>query len=273
VPEPVPIDAGVELPDSSLSVPVRSDDDLLGVLTIDKPRGTPVTPQDVRLVEDLATQAGLVLRNVRLVEELKASRQRLVTAQTEERRRLERDLHDGAQQRLVTMALSLRLARDRAAAHGDPALAEQIGGAEGELAKSLAELRELARGIHPAVLTNSGLAAALASFADRSSVPTDVRIVPEVRFPPDVEAAAYFVVSEALANAAKHAGASAATVSVSRVGTRLVVEVSDDGIGGASLRGTGLRGLTDRVAALGGHLRIESPRGHGTKVIAEIPCV
>lgn len=194
------------------------------------------------------------------------SRERLVTSHDEERRRLERDLHDGAQQRLVTLSMDLRLARSRAAASGDAELSSSLETAEGELARSLAELRELARGIHPAILTQNGLGAALRSLAERSPVPVELRCVPDGRF-------AHFLVSEALANVAKHAGASHASVDVRRGVDRLEIEVSDDGSGGASIEGgTGLRGLADRVAAVGGRMDLRSAPGAGTTVLAEIPC-
>jgi signal transduction histidine kinase len=270
-----PVPAGdSELPPlvASRAVPVRHQGELLGALTVTKPPGTPLSGEEVRLLEDLASQAGLVLRNVRLIEELKASRQRLVSAQDQERRRLERDLHDGAQQRLVTMSLALRMARDKAATV-DVELAAEIEETEAELRQSLAELRELARGIHPAVLTEGGLSAALSSLAERSAVPVTVLRAPDGRFAPAVEATAYFMVSEALANVAKHARATAATVAAAEENGRLVVEVVDDGVGGASSDGgSGLRGLVDRVAAVDGELRVESSAGGGTRVTAEIPC-
>jgi signal transduction histidine kinase len=253
------------------AVAVRHQGELLGALAVTKAPGTPLSGEEARLLDDLASQAGLVLRNVRLIEELKASRQRLVSAQDQERRRLERDLHDGAQQRLVTLSLALRLARERAAGM-DGELAGEIEEAEGELKRSLAELRELARGIHPAVLTEGGLPAALASLAERAAIPVAVRRVPEARFPLPVEATVYFVVSEALANVAKHAQASAASVDAHLSDGRLLIEVADDGLGGASSDGgSGLRGLVDRVAAVGGDLRVISAPGEGTRVLAEIP--
>jgi signal transduction histidine kinase len=272
--DPVPAGDGA-LPSlvASRAVPVRHQGELLGALTVTKPPGTPLSGEEVRLLEDLASQAGLVLRNVRLIEELKASRQRLVWAQDQERRRLERDLHDGAQQRLVTMSLALRMARDRAATL-DGELAAEIEETESELRRSLAELRELARGIHPAVLTEGGLSAALSSLAERSAVPATVLRAPDGRFAPAVEATAYFMVSEALANVAKHARATSATIAAEEANGRLVVEVVDDGVGGASSDGgSGLRGLVDRVAAVDGQLRLESTAGGGTRVTAEIPCV
>jgi signal transduction histidine kinase len=201
------------------------------------------------------------------LEELRASRARLVEAGDAERRRLERDLHDGAQSRLVGLAMLLRSARRQT----DGELAEMLDRAQEELQTSLGELRELARGIHPAVLSERGLEPALEALASRAPVPVTVRAEGE-RLPAPVESAAYFVVSEALANVAKYARATQATVIVRRSNGRATVEVSDDGIGGAdAARGSGLRGLADRVAALDGSLSLDSPAGQGTRVQAEIP--
>ena len=253
--------------------PVRHAGELLGAITVALPPAEPMTPSTERLVSDLATQAGLVLRNVSLVEELQRSRQRLVSSQDEARRRLERDLHDGAQQRLVTLSLDLRMARDRADAAGDVDLTGRLVSAEQELARSLAELRELARGIHPAILTQSGLGAALRSLAERSAIPVELRCASDRRYPAEVEATAYFTVSEALANVAKHAQASRVVVVVDEVDGRLSIEVRDDGVGGASLDGgSGLRGLTDRVEAVGGRVDVRSGSGAGTVVLAVMPC-
>jgi PAS domain S-box-containing protein len=202
--------------------------------------------------------------------ELRSSRARLVEAQDAERRRLERNLHDGAQQRLVSLALALRLARERVAV-GDDEAVELLARADEELALALSELRELARGIHPAVLTERGLRPALEGAIARSPVPVDLTVA-EGRLPEAVEAAAYYVVCEALANVAKHAGASAATVSVSHADRRVLVEIGDDGVGGAdAAKGSGLSGLGDRVAALNGSLEVESEPVGGTRVRAKIP--
>lgn len=272
-PGTVPLAEPLDVPGASLAVPVRHRGDLLGAISVTKAHGDVVTRGDARLLGHLASQAGLLLRNVRLVDELTSSRRRLVAAQNDERRRLERDLHDGAQQRLVALALALRLAHDRAAQYGDDGLARQIAAANEELARGLGELRELARGLHPAVLTERGLGAAVRGLAERAPVPVDLVCVPGERFPPSVEATAYFVVSEALANVAKHAHASGASVSVLQVGERLVVDVDDDGVGGAAPdRGSGLHGLADRVATVAGTLQVASTPGGGTRVHAEIPC-
>jgi PAS domain S-box-containing protein len=203
--------------------------------------------------------------------ELRSSRQRLVEAADRERRRIERNLHDGAQQHLVAIALLLRRARAQLQAGGAEAVA-LLERAEREFDAALAELRELAQGIHPAVLTERGLDPALRAVAERSPLPVRIREVPAERFPEPLEACVYYTVAEALTNVAKHARATAAAVSVSTRDARLVVEVSDDGVGGAEdARGSGLRGLSDRVESLGGTLTVESPPAGGTLVRAEIP--
>jgi signal transduction histidine kinase len=202
--------------------------------------------------------------------ELEASRARIVAAGDEERRKLERNLHDGAQQRLVSLSLSLRLAQGRL--RSDPDGAEELlDGSREELAQALEELRELARGIHPAVLTDRGLEAALEALAARSPLPVEIKGASS-ELPAQVEAAAYYVVSEALANVTKYAQASAVEVTVERMNGVALVEVADNGVGGADpLRGSGLRGLADRVEALSGRLDVDSPPGSGTRVRAEIP--
>jgi signal transduction histidine kinase len=232
---------------------------------------------DPELVDAVAGAATIALENRQLqtevesrLVELQASRERIIAAGDAERRRIERNLHDGAQQRLVTLALQLSLIR-RQIRH-DPADAEQlVAMASDELSRSLEELRELARGIHPAVL-DQGLGPALEALALRSAVPTSVSVEPGPPLPEPVEFAAYFVASEALTNVAKYAQASAATVRVTRTGGVAVVEIGDDGVGGADpAAGTGLRGLADRVEALGGVLRVAGPPGGGTVVTAELP--
>jgi signal transduction histidine kinase len=233
---------------------------------------------DPPLVEAVSAAAAIALENEELhresqerLAELRASRARLVTASDAERRRLERDLHDGAQQRLVALAMQLRFLQSRI--REDPATAEELATTvSAELAQSLQELRELARGIHPAVLDH-GLETALESLVSRSPVPATLRFDASDSLPPAVELAVYFVVSEALTNVAKYARATAATVSVAAAPGRLVVAIADDGIGGADAAdGSGLRGLNDRVEALGGRLRVVSARGAGTTVTAELPC-
>ncbi len=263
----------VSRPDAGRAVvPVAGSDG--AVLVYDE--GLELEPQLVRLT---AAAASMALEHARLqaeveaqLEQVRASRARIVEAGDAERRRLERDLHDGAQQRLVTLSLALGMARDRAAG-ADPELGALIESASKEAKEALTELRELARGIHPAVLTETGLAGAIQALAERSAVATTITGVPGGRFPAAIEATAYFVVSEALANAAKHAMATGAEVTIRRRPGRLVVEVSDDGAGGARPdAGSGLRGLADRVASVGGVLRVDSPPGCGTRLEADIPC-
>src|SRR3954452_12562495 len=204
------------------------------------------------------------------VATLRSSQARIIAAADSERRRLERDLHDGAQQRLVAVALQLRMARDRMA-RGEDAL-ELVSVAGDEAQRAIGELRDLARGIHPAVLTARGLEAALRDVVARVPVPVDLVEAPAERFPSTIEATAYFVVSEALANVAKYAEAERASVTVRRDGDALCIEVCDDGRGGADpAAGSGLRGLLDRVGALNGTLTVDSPAGEGTRVRASLP--
>jgi signal transduction histidine kinase len=204
-------------------------------------------------------------------EELHAVRTGLAEAAVHERRRIERDLHDGAQQRLVSLAISLRLARERLGDDGGDA-ARLLDFSREELDRALADLRELARGIHPAVLTDRGLGPALGGLGDRAPFPVELRSVPDGRLPEPVEQAAYFVVSEALTNIAKHALASRAEVALSATDGNLTIEIDDDGIGGARIDcGSGLHGLADRVAAIEGRLEVDSTPGAGTRVRAQIP--
>ena len=232
---------------------------------------------DPELVEAVAAAAAIALENELLqaesqarLAELQASRERIVAAGDAERRRLERNLHDGAQQRLVALAMQLRLIQ--ADIRRDPSSAEaMITSAGDELAQSLGELRELARGLHPAVLEH-GLASALNSLATRSTVPTAVTCVVTERLPQPIALGLYYVACEALANVAKYAQANAASVSLARTEGGVVIEIADDGVGGADAsRGSGLRGLADRVEALGGHLLVTSPDGAGTVVTADLP--
>jgi signal transduction histidine kinase len=205
------------------------------------------------------------------MSDLRDARARIIEAADAERRRIERDLHDGAQQRLVALSLNLRMAEKRAA-EGDPAAAELVRSAGEEAGLALKELRDLARGIHPAMLTNRGLAAALDDLATRALVPVELVAVPPQRLPNQVESAVYFLVSESLANVGKHAEAKQATVAVTVVGEEVEVVVKDDGVGGADLgNGSGLQGLQDRVGALDGCVDIDSPAGGGTTVMATIP--
>jgi signal transduction histidine kinase len=205
------------------------------------------------------------------VSDLRDARSRIIAAADAERRRIERDLHDGAQQRLVALALTLRMAEKRAD-EGDPKTGDLVRSAADEAGLALNELRNLARGIHPAILTNRGLAAALDDLATRATLPVEIVATPAERLPESVEAAAYFVVSECLANVSKHSGASSAQVSVTVADGRVTVSVSDDGVGGAELgSGTGIQGLLDRVGAVDGSLALHSPPGEGTRVVASIP--
>jgi signal transduction histidine kinase len=237
----------------------------------------PALAEQPQLVRTAGAAAALALENQRLsaelrarIEELRASRARLVEAGDAERRRLERDLHDGAQSRLVALALKLRLARMQAEPGSRAAMLLEESSAE--LQASLDELRELARGIHPAVLTDRGLATALRALADRAAVPVEIEGVPSEPLPPAAETAVYFVVAEALTNVAKYARAQTATVTLTLTAGEVAVEVADDGVGGAdAASGSGLRGLSDRVAALDGRLELTSPPGGGTRVRARIP--
>jgi signal transduction histidine kinase len=189
-----------------------------------------------------------------------------------ERLRLERDLHDGAQQRLVSLTLTLRMAREKLGTDAGE-VGRLLDRSREELDEALKELRELARGIHPTVLSHRGLGAAVEALAHRAPLPVEVGERPAHKLPERVELAAYFVVSEALTNVAKHASATQASVTMSERDGRLAVEISDDGVGGADIDlGTGLRGLTDRLAAIGGELEVDSGPGRGTSVRARIPC-
>ncbi len=232
------------------------------------------------LISSVAGALWLAVENDRLaaeveaqLQEVRASRTRIVEAGDLERRRVERDLHDGAQQRLVSLSLELQVARRALGDGGDPAVRRSLDRAAEEASSALAELRDLALGIHPLILTESGLGEAVESLADRASVDVAVDVGPE-RYAPAVEAAAYFVISEALANVTKYARATRAAVRVRALDDHLDIEVEDDGIGGADPRsGSGLRGLADRLAALDGTITVVSPVGGGTRISARIPIV
>ncbi len=235
---------------------------------------------DPEIVEAVAAAARLAISNERLraevraqLEEVRASRARIVEAGDAGRRRVERNLHDGAQQRLVTLSLAVGMLRERLDHDGEPGIGAQLDAISEEVRETIDDLRELGRGIHPAILAEEGLLAGVESLAERSPVPVSIEGPPIDRMPEPVEVAAYFVVAEALTNVAKYSHAKHVTVRLSRTGRSLEVEVVDDGVGGAEpTDGSGLRGLEDRVAALGGELRLESRPGAGTRVHAEIPC-
>ncbi len=250
-------------------VPVRHTDELLGAIVVTKPSSEPVTPTEDEMLEHVASQTGLVLRNLRLVDDLQSSRQRLVTSQDEQRRRLERDLHDGAQQSLVAITLMLRMATNQS----DPAaLSRSAVEAADALQSAIAELRELARGLHPAILTDRGLAPALSALAERCPVPLRLETQLTRRLPGPVEGALYFVAAESLTNVAKYAHATEVALSVMDRADSVTLEVRDDGVGGADAsRGSGLLGLTDRVAVVDGTFAVHSPPGQGTTIRCVVP--
>ena len=239
----------------------------------------PILRDEPDLIDVAAAAARLALENARLQAEVQAqltkvkeSRARIVAAGDEQRRRIERDLHDGAQQRLVALALELKSAQRKHGGTGDPEIERLLGDAAEEVHIAVEELRDLAGGIHPGILTQGGLSVALDALAARASVPVTVDARLE-RVSPAIEATAYFVASEALTNVSKHASASSASIAATLENGLLVIEVADNGVGGASADGgSGLRGLADRVEAQGGRLRIISPAGEGTRVVGEIPC-
>jgi signal transduction histidine kinase len=274
---PLPVQDG-ELPDiagASMVVAVRHRDELLGALTVTKPTNEPLSAADGKLVDDLAAQAGLVLRNVRLTEELRArledlraSGQRLVTAQDEERRRIERNIHDGAQQQLVAITVRLKLMDSLIDSNPEKAHAA-LRDLQVQTSEALEDLRDLARGIYPPLLADQGLAAALSAQARKAAVRVSVDADGIGRYPPEVEAAAYFCCLEALQNVAKYAHATHTTVRLSTENGDLRFEVQDDGQGfdaSAAGYGTGMRGMADRLEALGGSLAVRSSPGAGTTV-------
>jgi signal transduction histidine kinase len=260
-----------QLPDRAFEV--RHQGEPLGAITVATPARELLTPAQEKLVEDLASQAGLVLRNAALIADLRASRQRLVAAQDEERRKLERNLHDGAQQQLVALAVKLGLVErlvDRDASKARQMLAE----AKGETGEALENLRDLARGIYPPLLADKGLAAALEAQARRSPVPVVVEPDGIGRYPQDAEAAVYFCCLEALQNVGKYAGASSVAIRLGHVAGELTFEVADDGVGFDALvgsYGTGLQGMDDRLSAIGGSLEVRSAPGAGTTVAGRVP--
>ncbi len=245
-----------------------------------RPAGGPLSPTEQQLLTDLVAQAGLVIdHQARLDQvahqaaELRAAARRIVTAEDAARRRIERDLHDGAQRRLVSLGMELGRLADRATAMGDPELVRLAEESRRILLDATAELRAMARGVRPAVLTHDGLEAALTNLTDRSPVPVVLHVALGRRFPAEVEATAYFLVSEAITNAARHAGARTVDVTAQYSDGRLTVAVSDDGSGGAHAgTGSGLQGLADRLAALGAQLEVDSPADGGTTIRTVLEC-
>jgi signal transduction histidine kinase len=279
--DPVAVSDG-ELPrveGVDLLLPVRHRGELLGALSVTKARGDPLRPAESKLMEDLASGAGLVLRNVRLtaellarLEELKRSRMRIVAAQDEERRKLERNLHDGAQQQLVALQVKLSLAERLA--EEDCRVKDQLSGLKQEAGEALENLRDLARGIYPPLLADQGLQAALASQARKATFPVSIEADHLSRYPQETEAAVYFCCLEALQNVAKYAGATQAAIRLAEDDGHLAFTVTDDGGGfdtSTTSYGTGLQGMADRLSAQGGTLEIRSAPGEGTTVIGRVP--
>jgi len=265
-------------PDATRAVAVRHGEELLGALALQKPRNEALSMTEDRLLHDLASQAGLVLRNVRLttelqasIENLRASRRRLVEAQDSERRKLERNLHDGAQQQLVAARVQLGLL-ERVAEDSDR-VRQMTRLLQDALQEAVDELRDLARGIFPPLLADKGLAVALEAQGRKGAVATTVESDGVGRYPQEVEATVYFCALEAMQNVAKYAEASSTTVRLAELDGLLVFEVQDDGRGfdpGATNYGTGLQGMEDRIAAIGGSLEVTSAPGRGTLVRGRI---
>ena len=257
---------------SSVAAPVKLAEGLWGALVASTLDERPLPQGSEQRLSDFADLVSQALANADAHDKLAASRARIVEAGDAERRRLERNLHDGAQQRLVSLALQLRLTQSALERRPDDVLGLLVE-AQAELARALDELRELARGIHPAILTDRGLGPALEAILARAPLPVELLELPEERLPEQVEAAVYYVVAETITNIAKHAQAESATVAVTLAGSRARVVITDNGIGGADpTGGSGLRGLADRIEALDGGLRIESTPGQGTRIEAQIPC-
>jgi signal transduction histidine kinase len=262
-----------DVPGASGAFPVRHQGELLGAITVTMTASDPLTPPKEKLIHDLAGQAGLVLRNVRLIEELRASRQRIVSAQDARAKALERNIHDGAQQQLVALMVKLRLAEGLA--DRDPARIKGfLRDLQADTNQTLDDLRELARGVYPPLLADRGLADALAAQARRGTVHVTVDADGIGRYSPEAESAVYFCCLEAMQNIAKYAGASRVGIRLSIEGDRLVFRVEDDGVGFDAVvtpYGSGLQNMADRLAALGGSVRIESTPGRGTTVTGLIP--
>jgi signal transduction histidine kinase len=267
------VDDAVPTSGAEHAVEVRHRGELLGAITLEPAADDPIDPAKESLVRDLAAQAGLVLRNVRLIEELRASRQRLVAAQDQERRRLERNIHDGVQQQLVALAVQLRLAEQLTARDPDRAAA-MLAELQTRTTDALDDLRDLARGIYPPLLADQGLGAALTAQARKAAVPVTIDVDGIRRYAQSVEAAVYFSCLEALNNVAKYASASSTTVALAERDGALTFTVTDDGHGfdpNASSFGTGLQGITDRLQAIGGDVSIRSAPDAGTTVTGSVP--
>jgi signal transduction histidine kinase len=266
-------DAVPPLPEADHVSEIRDRGELLGAIAVSLPANDPLDAARERLVRDLASQAGLVLRNVRLIDDLRSSRLRLVAAQDEERRRIERNIHDGAQQDLVALAVKARLAGTVAAQ--DPerasALLEEI---QAELTEALENLRDLARGVYPPLLADRGLEAALTAQARKSSTPVTIEADGTGRYPRELEATVYFCVLEALQNVGKYARARSVTVRLAANDGELGFEVADDGVGfdpATQNYGTGLQGIADRLSAYGGEVEVESTPGEGSTIRGRLP--
>ena len=271
--------AGLTVPGSGIcpAVATALEDPSGGILVVARASG-PLSAQETALLRGMARVASMHLRTLRLLadertarQELAASRARIIATADETRRRIERDLHDGTQQRLLTLALELRALRDMVAPD-EQDLLEKMGSIEAFLQDVLTELREIARGVHPAILSQGGIGPALRALARRSAVPVELELDALDRLPPPVEAAAYYVACEALTNATKHSGASAIHIRLEACSHAFRLVVQDDGVGGAEAgRGSGIVGLVDRAEALGGRVTIASPSGAGTTVAVELP--
>jgi signal transduction histidine kinase len=262
-------------PDVDAAIPVRHGNDLLGALTVTQPPKEPLRPEEEKLLSDLAAQAGLVMQNFRLIEDLRSSRQRLVAAHDEERRRLERNLHDGAQQQLVALAVKVRMA-DRLVGTDAEQQHEALEDILNDAQSALENLRDLARGIYPPLLADRGLPEAIAVQAGKAPIPVTVDAEGVGRYSPEIEAAVYFSVLEAMQNVGKYANASEAVVSLRIQEGDLAFSVSDDGAGfrtETTPYGMGLQNMADRLAAIGGALDVSSHPGRGTRVSGRIPAI
>ena len=258
---------------SGVGAPIVFDGELWGAVVVSSVHTRTFAPGDEHRIAAFTELVAMALANAEAREQLSASRARVVAAGDAERRRLERNLHDGAQQRLVTLAIGLRII-DRLVDENPAGAHEALTQANEQLAETLAELRELARGLHPAVLSDHGLEPAIRSLIQRAPLPVELTFEAAERPSDAVEVAAYYVIAEALTNVAKYADATVARVEVRALGDRLLIEVADDGVGGADRsKGSGLLGLEDRVAAIGGRLHVASVLGQGTSVRADLPVV